>query len=403
MNLSIVILPAKVLANGKHKIRIAMSHRGETRYFVTRHVVPSVKNLKNGQVVGKEIGNANYINMQLSQEIQRIYKAYDELKDVECYSCAQLLELIKNQMHRSTLKSFGAVSVEWLEIKEKQNKPQSITLYKLAIDLFAEYAGKDFLLELLNLKYVYSYEEWLIRKGLSNTTINMRMRVLRAIVRFAVTRRYIVYDNNPFLGYQERPETARDVALTHQQLRRLVDLQPEDEHVALCRDVLLMSFYLAGMNIADVFALNFSVKHLSFIRTKTNTRRRDGNKTEFDIQPEARAIIDKYINKDGRVTFNGKTTAGTMNSYFFRHLKKLAEAIQAEHLIYYSMRKTFAQIANELGIQERVIAYCIGDKYNERNSGSVGYYIKTTPEMANDAIRKVFDFVAQIPKEKQPD
>jgi len=41
----IVILPAKMLIGGKHKLRIAISHNSDTRYIPTQYIVDSEKNL----------------------------------------------------------------------------------------------------------------------------------------------------------------------------------------------------------------------------------------------------------------------------------------------------------------------------------------------------------------------
>lgn len=401
MNLSIVILPAKVLANGKHKIRIAMSHRGTTRYFVTRFVVPSPKNLKNGQIVGKEIGNASYINMQLSEQMQNIYRAFDEIADVDCYSCAQLLEMIKNRLNRVSLKSFDAVAAEWLELKKRQDKDESIKLFEYGIAAFKEFAKGDFLLPLLTSQKVFEYQDFLTnKKHYSETTTNMRVGVLRSIVAYARRRKYVEYNVAPFQDYRELDGNIRDIALQPETMRALINLQTDDANVQTCRDCLLLSFYMAGINLKDLFALDLSVDVVSFVRIKTQRRRKDLIKTEFTIQPEARAIINKYINASGRIKFGDKSTVASMNAYFYRHLDKIASMIGVDKLIYYSMRKTFAQTANALGISERIIAYCIGDSFRDKN-GSIKYYIKTTREMADDTIRRVIDYATQ--KETQPE
>ncbi|MBR4517104.1 MAG: recombinase, partial [Bacteroidaceae bacterium] len=50
-NLSAVIVPAKVLKGGKHKIRIAVSHNSKTRYIVTNITIDSDKEFKDGRIV----------------------------------------------------------------------------------------------------------------------------------------------------------------------------------------------------------------------------------------------------------------------------------------------------------------------------------------------------------------
>lgn len=393
MNLNIVILPAKVLADGSHKIRIAMSHNGNTRYFNTRFTIPLEKNLKNGKIVGKEVTNSSYINLKLSEMTEQIYKAYDNIQDSDYYSCSQLMDLIKAQLSRQRLKAFDAIAEDWLEIKKRQNKEGSIKLYEMAIDLFKEFAGSDYVLSLLTLQKVYQYESWIEKeKKLGNTTLNMRMRVLRAIVHHAIKRKYVTYDLHPFEGYREKQETIRDVAIPVETFRKLRDLEGFSENVMIVRDMFLLSFYLCGINLADMMRIKLSGDSVSFNRTKTVTRRSDGL-VEFTIQPEARKIIDKYITPDGTIAFKGKKDLRAMNNLIKRNLDDLHDAIECEgRLIYYSMRKTFAQTANELGVQERVIAYCLGDAYRD-NESILSYYISTKRKMADDAIRKVFDFV----------
>ena len=49
--LKIAVVPAKVLKNGKHKIRIAIGHNRVTKYLVARFVVDTPEQLRDGQVV----------------------------------------------------------------------------------------------------------------------------------------------------------------------------------------------------------------------------------------------------------------------------------------------------------------------------------------------------------------
>ena len=77
-----------------------------------------------------------------------------------------------------------------------------------------------------------------------------------------------------------------------------------------------------------------------------------------------------------------------------RYLPKVAKQCEIKHrFIYYSARKTFTQIANELMIKDSIIEYCIGDAVsNDRKV--IGSYIRVNKRMADAAIRKVFDAVA---------
>lgn len=51
--LKLTIFKAKVLKNGKHKIRIALCHKGETCYILTRYLIDSENQFKNGLIPKK--------------------------------------------------------------------------------------------------------------------------------------------------------------------------------------------------------------------------------------------------------------------------------------------------------------------------------------------------------------
>ena len=59
----LALIPAKVLSDGSHKICIAIHHKEETKYIVTRFKVDSLSQFKNGQVVKRP--DAALINTKL--------------------------------------------------------------------------------------------------------------------------------------------------------------------------------------------------------------------------------------------------------------------------------------------------------------------------------------------------
>ena len=71
--LSIVLVPAKQMLDGRNRIRIAVAHRAKTRYISTQFILDSSKQLKNGKVVKHE--NADKINAAL----RRLIYEYEEI------------------------------------------------------------------------------------------------------------------------------------------------------------------------------------------------------------------------------------------------------------------------------------------------------------------------------------
>lgn len=391
MNLRIVILKAKQRANGTNKIRIAVSHNSTTRYIPTRFSVDGERNLRNGVVVN--MPNASYINQQLRTELNKIYTIFDSLEDRDAYTCSQLIKVIKHKMTKGTIRTVEEIDFELLRIKENSWSEGTLRLHRDGIKRFIEYAGKNFILSMLDSAMLYGYKNHLKKLGLSETTIGIRVGVIRRLVYFATTHGYAKYDVPPFYDYKEKIPVARDLALTLDQLREVRDAEITGKWEQCARDIFMLSFYLCGMNLVDILEQDLSKPYVKFIRVKTRSRRNPNEQTEFTIQPEARAIIDKYICEDGKLRFYGRETRNSIQHITDDYIRKIRKELGIEKMVYYSARKTFAQLSNELMIKDTVIEYCIGDApSNPRRA--LNFYIKINKRIADKAIRKVFDAVA---------
>ena len=392
MNIRIVILPLKVLADGSHKLRIAVSHNSQTRYIPTRFTVPSLKNLKNGNVVG--VPNAQYINLQLRTRMNDFYKACDELEDIDYYTCAQLVNMLtKRSGQKTDLKTVEQISEDMLANRQHAWSKSTIAGFKQGIRRFIEHFGKDFVLVTLTHENVLEFHKYLEKQGYSQTSVGMRMDSLKRLVKYAIRHDYVKYRVYPFLDYKSVKSAKRDIALSLELPRKMRDMPLTDKWEIYARDLFMLSFYLCGMNLADILRLDLTQDYVSFIRQKTFKRRDANDVTEFTIQPEARAILNKYLTPEGKLQFNGFTTERSIQHINADHLKKLRPKLGYEKLIFYSARKTFTQLANELMIKDSVIEYCIGDAPLPSNR-ALYFYVRGNKRMADKAIRRVFDAVA---------
>lgn len=391
MNLRICILKAKHRADGSHKIRIAISHNSQTRYIPTRFVVENESNLKNGVVVNTP--NASYINQCLRTELNKIYTIFDTLEDRDAYSCSQLVRVLKNKANKGTIRTVEEIAFEMRRIKENTWSKGTLRLFDDGIGRFIEYAGRNFVLAMLDSGVVFGFRKYMKDLGLSATTVSIRMGALRRLVHFATTHGYAKYDIPPFYDYKEQIPVARDVALTLDQIREVRDMEISSKWGKCARDLFMLSFYLCGMNLADILEQDLTKPYVKFIRVKTRSRRNPNEQTEFTIQPEARAIIDKYVCEDGKLRFYGRETKKSIQHITDDHLREIRQTLGLEKMIFYSARKTFAQLANELMIKDTIIEYCLGDAQSNPRK-ALNFYIKVNKRIADRAIRKVFDVVA---------
>ena len=395
MNLKVIVLPAKVLVDGTHRVRIAMSHRGTTRYFNTRFKVPSPKNVVDGQIVG--VPNANYMNMRLLQKVTDIYKVYDDLEDADYYTCSQLLAIIEERIKGGEPKTFRDVVEEFVQNKKHGVSAGTMRIVSFAVKVFNEFFKADFFLKRLDSQTLYAFRDFMTKRGLNNSTQSIYFQILREVVNYAIKHKYVKYEVSPFMDFEEPKPLSRNVAVSIEELRTIRDKEftgKSAAQISFVRDLFMLSFYMCGMNLVDLLRMDYTGDYVHFLRQKTQNRRPDEASTEFSIQPEARAILDR-IYKDGEFVFNGKPkTRKAYNSMLQHYIPEIAKQCgMKQRLIFYSARKTFAQLSNELMIKDSIIEYCIGDAVtNDRRV--IGSYIRINKRMADFAIRKVFDAVA---------
>ena len=89
--LKLCIVPAKVLINGKHKVRISLAHNSNTRYIPTNCIIDTLSQFKEGQVINHP--EAASMNMKLRNLLNHYQNVIDNIYDVDVYSCSELREI----------------------------------------------------------------------------------------------------------------------------------------------------------------------------------------------------------------------------------------------------------------------------------------------------------------------
>lgn len=96
---------------GEYAIRFAINHKRETCYIVTRFLVSSLAQFKNGQVIKRP--DAAIINTKLRNLLNTYQNRLDEIVNPELYSCKQLKDMIQYADKRDSA-TFKSISDEFL-------------------------------------------------------------------------------------------------------------------------------------------------------------------------------------------------------------------------------------------------------------------------------------------------
>lgn len=385
--LNAVLVPAKALVNGKHKIRIAIAHNGQTRYIVTNIIVDSEKEFKNGAIVKRP--DAAILNTKLRGLMQRYQDAVDKVEFVNGLTCPELVAFIKNN-NTDSHRTLGSIYNEYIE-----NTPLSDgsrTSYAIIWSTLSKHLSPALLLEHINYATVIGADKFLRNRGLKPVSVRNYLIFLLSLVNYAKKCGYVQYRIDPFAGYTFPQMTVRQCWLSVEEVKRIRDSQTANKRLQRCRDLFMLSYYLGGINMADLLYIDFNEqKHtIRYIRKKTANRQKMNKYVEFEIPDEAKSIIEKYKGDDGRIISSPRERDHSMIPFFSRRLSQLAEMTGIPYLVYYSARKSFSQHAFQLGINTPVIDYILGHKV-DKGGTSLYSYISVTPDMATQAVRKVLD------------
>lgn len=391
--LKLTIFKAKVLKDGRHKIRVAVCHKHETSYIITRFIIDSEAQFKNGQVVKRP--DAAVLNKKLRNLLNEYQEKLDAIKHPNLYDCKQLREILVNGMREEESATFQAVSLEYVKELEEAGSIGYSKMIERNNRYFSEFVKGNILLADITPELIEGYSRFLrIKKGIGDTTNSMLMRQTKTIINKGIKRRIVKYEVHPFINFKIPSSPAREIDISLESFNKIRMAQPTEKKFRVAHDLFCLSFYLGGINLVDLLSIDFrNIEVLEYVRKKTRTTTQGKNTISFTIPGAAKEIIKKWINRNtGKLDFGYKFSYPNFSRYLTRSLASLAKRLGiTEKVVYYSARKSFAQYASEIGIPDGIIDYCLG--HSDKSKGIIRYYTKVRQKQADMAITRVIDYV----------
>lgn len=379
--LKLVVVPAKKLSDGTHKVRIAISHKGDTRYIVTRFTIDDEKQFKDGRIINRSDSSIN--NRKLSALLNDYYDKLDVI-DSEYYTCAQIKDILENKKCDIVLMS--SAFDEYINVMTERGSLSSVRLFEQTKRNWLTYG--DMPINAINASTIRSFSNYL-DKNYNDTTHNMHLTRFKTVLNHMINEGVVAYNIHPFRGFSMPSCKVRHIDQTIKVIRMIRDAVIDNIVIDRCRDVFMLSYYLGGMNVADMVRIDFSdMSEVSFERKKTENKKIGDKTISFSIVPEAHDLILKYRDKDGYLKFHKSPNQVSMLSSESVKLKKY---FGIKNLMFYSARKSFAQHAYDLGVSIETIEYIIG--HSMKSNRPVFSYVRVMRKHADEAIRKVIDYL----------
>ena len=385
--LKTAVVPAKQLKSGKHKIRIAVGHKKQTRYLVTRFVIDDLSQFRDGQVVNDL--EAPAINSKLRNLLNEYQDALDKI-NTDAYTCGQIVEYLSR--FKRTSSTFNSVAKEMISEMKEEGRKGTAGLYELTLRYFNECTYGKIMLDMIVPKTIKDFDLFLNKeKGLNATTRGIHMAHVKAIINSAIRDKIVSYETHPFEYYVKPAPEVRELYISVEEFKKIRDSDFPEKSLRVARDVFLLSYYLGGINLIDLMNINFkNATTIEYVREKSKNTKRGEKKISLSIPPEAQPIIKTWIGRNGKLNFGYKFSYGNFRNYVTKELQRLADRLELnKHVVYYSARKSLVQHGFELGIPLEVLEYCIGQSVKKNRP--IFNYVKIMRKHADEAIRKILD------------
>lgn len=410
--LSFVIVPSRPNADGSHQIRLKISNNRTIRYISTKYRVGTEKQFQNGRVVKHP--QAIAINQALKTLMDDYEGRLAKFANPKATATEVKEFLEADYIHSDLVSEFANHYIAKLKSNGQDSYAQNM---EYTLKYLLECFGESITFQLFSPLALKRFENHLREVGsrktqkkdgktvgrpktpkpISDTSINIRMTHLKALLNAAVTEGIVEYKVFPFRGYKMPTKNVRETWITKEELKKLREAEfagVSAQRHTVARDLFMLSFYFAGINLTDLMDAKLDGDTINFVRKKTAAKKTGEKGVSLTIQPEARTIIDKYLAEDGKLNFGyNYSQYEQFRSFVTKGLNKIGEDLGFEKkLMFYSARKTFVQFGQQLGIPLYVLEYAIGQSIKDANNRPIFDYMKVMRSQADMAIRTIISY-----------
>ena len=401
-------LNKKPTTDGRHHIKLSLSHNGGSALFSTGVFVRSEQwfpgDAETDPYIKKTCPGAKSMNEIINEKLEAVLERVSALVLDGSIRSFETATALKNHIQAGLdgkPDRQGTVARHFHSFIDRRNTPGTSGVYRETLTKVAKYHDVATLrFEDITIAWLKDFESRLRKDGLSVNTIARHFRDIRAVYNDAIDYNIVSLADYPFRRFKITHEKTAKRAITVEQLRMLRDY-PCEPAQAQYRDMFMLIFYLCGINTIDLCNLTeIRDGYIEYRRAKT------GRLYKIKVEPEALAIIERYRGKthllnildrygnyaDYRKRLNAnlrkigpfeiiKDKAGKLRKY---KRSPLLPAISS-----YTARHSWATLASSIGISKDDIGAALGHS----ESTTTDIYIAHDQSRIDRANRAVIDYV----------
>jgi len=261
----------------------------------------------------------------------------------------------------------------------------------------------------VDVKWLKSFENYLLESNLSVTTVGIYLRPLRAIFNKAIEEKDLDKEYYPFgkRGYQI-PQTKKvKKALNYEQLKRLYLAEPKNKEQEKAKDFWFLSYNCNGMNLKDLALLKYSNLNndsLTFYRAKTYfTSKHNLKEIQVFFNDYILSMLEKYGNtnkdpnnyvfdilKPSQTEVEIKRRVSIFNRFINQHIKIIASDNGInEDISFYWARHSFATISVRQGASLEFMQESLG---HNSKATTENYFAGFDSDVKKEFANSLMDF-----------
>lgn len=408
-------IDTRSLRHGEAQIRLRITHRGTNAYYSTGIYVDPQYFISGS--LYDPIHRKARLAIEKREQVSAIVRKFDEwlaeidrdellslsAKDIRERVCGTNARNYINVHARADVRAHAKPNdssdfIIWFrEYGDGRRSDKTRKSYEYAWNVIMEYctARRMQAIYFSNIDYslLTDFARWLRETGRGDSTRHMIESYVRAAYKEAQRCKMVGRDLDPYFDYSIAPVPQKDIDyLTPEQLRKLASIDLSDTSgLDRARDCAMMSFYLCGANLLDIFLLDsdsIQGNDVVFVRHKVSTRNQRAQR--INIEPALAVLMDKYKGKNLPLRFAESTpNYDTFQSKTNKLLKDVSKKLGFK-VTMALVRRSWSSIAGMLEIPDRVIDKSMGHMDRSVKDRHYEQYDWSRTAKAN---RQIIDFV----------
>lgn len=284
--------------NKRFPLKLRITYKGERRYYATGHDASDEEWM--------------IINSAESKgKLRRIRSAIVEIEDEAEKCCTAIVPFSFKQFEydffdqKIQFETVESAFMAYITQLRSNNQVGSAGSYRTAINTLLKYKAKLKFGDITP-DFLQDFENWMVNRGKSITTVGIYLRHLRAIINIAKEKGIIRQQDYPFgrRKYIIPGSNNMKKALNISQIKQIFEYQASpDTGTDKARDFWILSYLCNGINMMDLVQLQWrdlTASAITFIRAKT---KRANKANPVTITVPRNEYINRIISKWGVKSF----------------------------------------------------------------------------------------------------